>query len=71
MPLVNLIAVPVLAFSGNSPTKKNYYRAIPAWLAVIVGLNGTLLAAGFWPVIVKEVKMVMTKKSSRRPDARR
>lgn len=56
IPLVNLIVVPLLAFSGNDATKKNYYRAIIIWFIIIVLVQVAFIAAGFWPMIIAKVQ---------------
>jgi hypothetical protein len=56
IPIVNLIVVPILAFSGGNPSKRNYYRAILVWVAMIIGLQVAVLLTGFWPQILKEVR---------------
>ena len=39
IPLVNLIAIPGMAFFGKSQSKKNFFRAIILWFALLVGIN--------------------------------
>jgi Na+/melibiose symporter-like transporter len=39
LPLVNLIAVPVMALFGKNQSKKNFFRAAILWVALLVGLN--------------------------------
>ena len=59
IPIIGLIMVFVWAFTGENESRKNYYRAILAWVLVlvllIVGLAvfGGLL--GNWPAIQKQI----------------
>lgn len=39
IPLINLIAVPVLALVGKDQTKKNFYRAFILWCLLIIGIH--------------------------------
>lgn len=39
IPLVNLVAVPLLALAGRDQSKKNFYRAIILWCVLIVGIH--------------------------------
>ena len=55
VPLINLVMVPILAFSGTSQTKKNYYRAILVWIIVMISLHLLVLSLGAWPTIIKQV----------------
>jgi hypothetical protein len=43
LPLIGLIMVIVWAFTGENETRKNYFRAILAWIAVAV-VAGVVLA---------------------------
>jgi hypothetical protein len=59
IPVIGVIMVFVWAFTGGNESRKNYYRAILAWVLVlallIVGLIvfGGLL--GNWPAIQKHI----------------
>ena len=39
IPLINLIAVPILALVGRDQSKKNFYRAIVLWCVLIIGIH--------------------------------
>ena len=43
IPIVNLIVALVLAFAGENQTRKNYYRAVLAWLLLLI-VGGIVLA---------------------------
>ena len=47
LPLVNLIAVPVLAFVGENRSRKNFFRALLMWLVLIVGIHFVLFFTVF------------------------
>jgi len=36
LPLINLVAIPVLAFVGGNRSRKNFFRALLMWLVLIV-----------------------------------
>ncbi|MDR0352807.1 MAG: hypothetical protein LBI02_05510 [Opitutaceae bacterium] len=46
IPLVNLVAVPILAFCAGDRTKRNFYRALIVWFLVVVLLQIALLLTG-------------------------
>jgi uncharacterized membrane-anchored protein YitT (DUF2179 family) len=60
-PLLNLIAVPVLACAGSNQTKKNFFRAILGWLTVIILLNVALIIFGFGPGLLEVIRMTLMK----------
>lgn len=39
LPLVNIVAIPVLAFVGGNRSRKNFFRALLVWLVLIFGLH--------------------------------
>ena len=53
IPVVGWIMVLVWAMSGDNETRKNYFRAILAWIAVFVGLVVVLALVGRLPQIEK------------------
>lgn len=55
-PLVNLVAVPILAFFGGNASKKNFYRALLAWFVIVLLIHVALLAAGVLPVLYGAIK---------------
>ena len=56
IPVVNLIAVLVLAFAGENETRKNYFKAILMWIVVSFAIVGLLIAAGAFPQIMKHLE---------------
>lgn len=58
LPLVNLIAIPVLAFAGSNSTKKNYYRAILAWMIVLLLAHVAFFAFGFGAIFYEHVRQI-------------
>ena len=57
IPIIGLIMIFVWAFTGDNESRKNYYRAILAWILVfvlvVVGLVAVGGVAGNWPAIQK------------------
>lgn len=52
LPFINLIAIPVLAFAGENRSRKNFFRALLMWLAIIIGLHLSVLLIGFTPQVI-------------------
>jgi Na+-driven multidrug efflux pump len=55
LPFIGWIMVLVWALTGENETRKNYFRAILAWIAVIVGLAVGLALLGQLPHIEKQI----------------
>jgi len=59
IPIIGWIMILVWAFSGQNESRKNYYRAILAWILVFVALIvGLILVGGLhgnWPAIQKQI----------------
>ena len=59
IPIIGWIMVLVWAFTGENESRKNYYRAILAWILVfVVLLVGLILLGGVlgnWPAIQKQI----------------
>ncbi|MFP6876982.1 MAG: hypothetical protein VCA37_09155 [Roseibacillus sp.] len=53
IPLINLVAVPLLALFGKDQSKKNYYRALILWIVFIVALNVLLILVVGGPEIIR------------------
>ena len=56
LPCVGFVMVVVWAFVGDNETRKNYFRAILAWMLVFVAIWIGILAFGFKPQIEKQVR---------------
>ena len=56
IPIVGQIMVLVWAFAGENESRKNYYRAVLAWLLVVIGLVVLLAALGSAPAIMKQLQ---------------
>jgi len=52
LPLVNFIAIPLLAFVGENRSRKNFFRAMLVWLGLIVLLDLTVFIIGAKPEIL-------------------
>jgi hypothetical protein len=56
LPCIGLIMVIVWAFVGDNESRKNYFRAILAWFALVAVLIGVLAMLGQWPQIQKQIQ---------------
>ena len=56
LPIIGLIMMIVWAITGQNETRKNYFRAIIAWFAVIVGLVVALGVMGKLPQVQKQIQ---------------
>ena len=56
IPIVGQIMILVWAFSGENDSRKNYYRAILAWLLVVAALILMLVVFDRWPAIHKQIQ---------------
>lgn len=60
IPVIGWIMVLVWAFAGRNESRKNYYRAILAWMLVLVALIlGLVLIGGLlgdWPAIQDRIR---------------
>ena len=56
IPVVGQIMILVLAFVGENESRKNYYRAILAWMLVLIAAFVFLFLVGSWPDILKRIK---------------
>lgn len=56
IPVVGQIMILVLAFAGENESRKNYYRAILAWMLVFIAVCVFVVLAGSWPDILKRFK---------------
>jgi hypothetical protein len=62
IPCIGLIMIFVWAFIGDNESRKNYFRAILAWVAIFVVLFAILASIGQWPQIQKQIEDLMQKK---------
>jgi hypothetical protein len=51
IPLVNLIAMFVLAFAGENDSRKNYFKAMLFMIGGIIALAVAISYSGHWPEI--------------------
>jgi hypothetical protein len=56
IPIVGWIMIFVWAFSGDNESRKNYFKAILAWLLVCVGLIVVLALLGNLPAVLKQIQ---------------
>ena len=56
LPCIGVIMVLVWAFVGDNETRKNYFRAVIAWFAIIVGLVVLLALVGQLPLRQKQIQ---------------
>jgi quinol-cytochrome oxidoreductase complex cytochrome b subunit len=56
IPIVGVIMVLIWAFTGENESRKNYYRAILAWIGIFIALILLLGLLGNWPAIQKQIQ---------------
>jgi Na+-driven multidrug efflux pump len=62
IPVVGWILVLVLAFAGGNQTRKNYYRAMLAWIILLViGLFLLVFVFDAWPSVQQYIRDYQTK----------
>jgi len=62
IPSIGFIMIFVWAFTGDNESRKNYFRAILAWFAVLVALLVILALVGQLPHIQKQLEDLIPKK---------
>ena len=55
IPIVGWIMILVWAFTGDNESRKNYYKAVLAWILVGLGIAVVLLLMGNLPAIMKNI----------------
>ena len=61
LPCVGWIMIIVWAFVGENESRKNYFRAILAWMAIMIGLIVVLALLGNLPEIQKQIRSLLPK----------
>lgn len=56
IPIIGQIMVLVWAFAGDNESRKNYYRAILAWILVFVAVILVLALIGSLPDVQKHIQ---------------
>jgi len=60
LPLVNLIAIPLLAIFSSHPSKRNFYKAHIVFFLIIIGIilaiAGTGIFIGAWETVQEKLK---------------
>ena len=56
IPVVGQIFVLVLAFVGDNDSRKNYFRAVLAWILIFIGVVAALALIGNTPTFVKQIQ---------------
>ena len=56
IPIVGFIMMIVWCFTGENESRKNYFRAIWAWIFVFIGLIVVLMLVGQSPAILKQIQ---------------
>jgi hypothetical protein len=56
LPCIGVIMIVVWAFVGENESRKNYFRALIAWFLILTALWVGLLALGFWPLILEQLR---------------
>jgi len=62
LPCIGLIMVFVWAFTGDNESRKNYFRAVLAWVVVVFALVAVLALVGQLPQILKHFEDLTHKK---------
>ena len=55
-PLLNLIAVPILAITSRNPSKKNFYKALIIFMLLFLSLHIIVLIALLGPDFVTVIR---------------
>ena len=53
IPCVGFVMLFVWAFVGDNESRKNYFKALIAWMAILAVISLGLLLLGLWPQIVQ------------------
>jgi len=56
IPVVGQIMILVWAFAGHNESRKNYFRAILAWILALIALLVILILVGSGPAILKHIQ---------------
>ena len=56
IPIVGFIMMIVWTFTGENESRKNYYRAIWAWIFIFLALIVALVLLGGSPAIMKHIQ---------------
>jgi Na+-driven multidrug efflux pump len=57
IPVIGWIMVIVLAFTGSNQTRKNYFRALIAWIVLLFGVVVvSILILGYGPILLQHLK---------------
>jgi len=56
IPIVGFIMMIVWCFTGENESRKNYFRAIWAWIFVFIALIVVLVLFGLSPAILKQIQ---------------
>ena len=60
IPVIGLIMIFVWAFSGKNESRKNYYRAMLAWVAIILAVLMVLTLLGHYPNLQYQLKQLIS-----------
>lgn len=56
LPIIGVITVLVGAFAGSNDSRKNYFRAILAWIGVCITFVIVIMLLGHWPEVQKQIQ---------------
>jgi uncharacterized membrane protein len=57
IPLIGWILIIILAFTGNNQTRKNYFRAMLAWvLLMVIGIVALFFVFGSLPALQQHLQ---------------
>jgi len=61
IPIIGWLIMIILAFAGGNQTRKNYYRAILAWIVLVIGgLCVIVFFGNGWPTIHQYLQNLKT-----------
>ncbi|MDB6125202.1 MAG: hypothetical protein JWQ71_4195 [Pedosphaera sp.] len=56
IPVIGWIMILVWAFYGTNESRKNYYRAILAWIVVLIAIMVAVAMLGNFPELQKQIR---------------
>jgi hypothetical protein len=51
LPCIGWIMIIIWAFLGDNSSRKNYFRAVIAWMVILTLLWGSVFLVGLWPKV--------------------
>jgi hypothetical protein len=57
IPCIGWIMIIVWAFVGQNESRKNYYKAVIAWILIGMVFWTVMMGFGFWPLIQQKIEL--------------